>query len=468
MAASTVATRVLLVQGMNIQARGELAHEVGEFQALARQTAAAGHGRPGLVLALLKTRTQQAVLEPDTVLIGLIRTRVVATSSNYKRSSISVAPSVRAAWADSAAQRTGTTTIAIGPAAGPVRYTLLPVRVAGDPAAGTFIAAVRLGPSLATISRVTRLEVETGGIALLIGTVLAWLIAGRVLRPVRDTTELARQITDTDISGRIPVRGRNEISELADTFNRMLDRLEGALTTQRRFLADAGHELRTPLTIIQGNLDTLEPTTSDDAETLSIAASELNRMSRLVTELTLLASSERPDFLHGQATDAESFTAEIVAKARRLADRPWLLTATAQGMVELDPQRMTQAVMQLAANAAAHTPAGTEVEISSAITGRRLEFTVSDHGPGIPRADRDRIFERFARLDTPRTDGTGLGLSIVSAITAAHGGTVRVSDTPGGGASLTISVPLVMAVPDAGAESTQAANGSSDRRGVLK
>jgi two-component system, OmpR family, sensor kinase len=443
-AASTVATRVLLVQGMNAQVRGELAHEVGEFKALAaRRSSAAGRRAPGQVVALLRIRTQQAVLEHDTVLIGLVGTRVVATSRNFSPATLGASAGLRASWAARGQQVDGVANLAIGP----IRYTVVPARVPGDPVRGTFVAAVLLGPGEASIGRVTQLQLETGGIALLAGTALAWLIAGRVLRPVRDTTELARQITDTDIAGRIPVRGHNEITELANTFNRMLDRLEAALTTQRRFLADAGHELRTPITIVQGNLDTLEPASQEDAETLAIAADELARMSRLVDELTVLASSERPDFLRCQPIDIRSLTSSVLAKARLLGDRPWLLTGAATGTAVLDPQRLTQALMQLAANAAAHTPPGTAVEISSGLRGGMLEFTVADHGPGIPASERGRIFERFARLHTPRTDGTGLGLSIVAAITAAHGGTVQVTDAPGGGAAFVVALPLGMAGP---------------------
>lgn len=431
------------MQGMNSQARSELVHEVAEFQLIARRTAAAGRGGQGAVLALLRARIQKAVLEPDTMLIGLLGSRIAVTSTNYRSGTIQAAPVVRDAWT-AGRVRTGTASITIGLARNtPVRYSSFPVRLRGDKSTGTFVAAVRLGSSLSTISRVTRLQVVSGVIALLLGTVLAWLIAGRVLRPVRETTELARQISDTDISGRIPVRGRNEISELADTFNRMLDRLQDAVAGQRQFLADAGHELRTPLTIVQGNLDTLVPATPDDAETLAIASSELTRMSRMVTELTLLASSDRPDFLHVRPTDVREFTVATVAKARSLGDRPWRLAGSASGVAVLDPERMTQALMQLAANAARYTRAGTPVDIGSAVVSGRLEFTVADHGPGIPPADRVRVFERFARLDQPRSDGTGLGLAIVAAICAAHGGGVAVGETRGGGASFVISVPLV-------------------------
>jgi signal transduction histidine kinase len=304
-----------------------------------------------------------------------------------------------------------------------------------------FVAAVLTGAQQAAIVRVLRWQLTAGAVALLLGLVLAWLTAGRVLRPVRDTTDLARRITETDLSGRIPVRGRHEAAELAVTFNRMLDRLESAVTAQRHFLADAGHELRTPITIIQGNLDTITAA-GEDAEALAIAADELARMTRLVDELLLLASSERPDFLHVQAADLDAMTRSLAAKARGLDSRAWVLTAAAPGTALLDPQRMTQGVMQLAANAAAHTPAGTPVEIWSASDGTTVEFAVADHGPGVPATDRDRIFRRFARLDARRTSGTGLGLSIVAAIAAAHGGQVRITDTAGGGATFSIVIPL--------------------------
>ena len=330
-------------------------------------------------------------------------------------------------------------------AAGPASYSAVPVYIPGSPARGVFVAAVLTGPQQASINNLTWLQVEVGGIALLVGSLLAWLVAGRVLRPVRATTELARRITETDLSERIPGRGRDEVSALAVTFNRMLDRLEAAMTTQRRFVADAGHELRTPITIIQGNLDTVTAGSEEDAETLAIVADEISRMNRLVDELLLLAASERPDFLRPEPTDLARFTRSLLAKARALDDRPWTLTEAAEGIAVLDPQRITQAVMQLAANAAAHTPPGSPVEISSAVSDAEVKFTVSDHGPGIPPAAREQIFARFARLDSRRTDGTGLGLAIVAAIAAAHGGSVLVEDRDDAsrGAVFCLAIPRV-------------------------
>ncbi len=437
LAVSTVATRLLLVHDMNAQVSAELGHEIAEFRALAARRSTHRDGLPDSVPALLRARTRQAVLEPGTALIGIMSGKVVTARGLTPPSLLDSQPALLARWAAAARPTRGTA----WPGGQLARFEVIPVHVAGKPGRGVFVAVVVTGQRQATIARVTRLQLEVGAIALLLGSALAWLVAGRVLRPVRDTTDLARRITDTDLSERIPARGRNEISELAITFNRMLDRLEAALTAQRRFLADAGHELRTPITIIQGNLDTLAITGADDAETLAIAADELARMTRLVDDLTLLATSERPDFLHLAPADLESLTGSLSAKARALDHRPWLATGAARGGTLLDAHRVTQAVMQLAANAVAHTPPGTAVEIGSVIRHGNVEFTVADHGPGVPPAARGRVFERFARLDSRRTGGTGLGLSIVAAIAAAHGGTVRLTERPGGGAAFRLSIP---------------------------
>lgn len=446
LAASTVVMHVFLVQQLNGRVNTELAHEIAEFRALEAQRGGAAEGgdgssSPGSVVALLRARASQAVLEQDTVLIGLAGGRIVALSGNTSLRTIGASRAVLAHWSAVTALTGGTVQLATGPA----RYLAVPARAAGTPARGVFVAAVLTGTSQAGITETTQLQAEVGAVALLLGSTLAWFAAGRVLRPVRDTTELARRITDTDTSGRISSRARGEIGELAQTFNRMLDRLEAALTVQRRFLADAGHELRTPITIIQGNLDTLTVTGDEDTRTLAIVSDELSRMTRLVDELTLLARSERPGFLRPRPTDLTELTASLAVKARALDpadERRFVLASAASGIADLDPQRITQAVMQLVANAVTHTPAGTAIEIGSAIAGTSVEFRVADRGPGIAPQFRERVFERFARLDTPRGGGTGLGLSIVAAICAAHDGTVRLTGRPGGGAVFCLSIPL--------------------------
>lgn len=449
MAAFTVATHESLVRSMNSRTASELAHEIAEFRALTIRASPAGQREPNedraatassrsAAVGLLRARTSSAVLEPDTVLLGVINGGVVATSRNFRPGS-GPGPAVLTRWSALNHQVTGIVRMAAGPA----RYTALPLKISGSKAHAAFVAAVLTGPRQASIDNVTRLQIEVGAIALLAGSLLAWLVAGRVLRPVRATTELARRITETDLSERIPGRGHDEVSDLAVTFNAMLDRLERAMTMQRQFLADAGHELRTPITVIQGNLDTLATDSAEDAETLAIVADEITRMSRLVDELLLLAGSERPDFLRAESTDLGLLTRSLLAKARALDDRPWHLTGAAEGAAVLDRQRITQAMMQLAANAVAHTPAGSAVEMSSATADGMIEFTVADRGPGIPPANRERVFGRFTRLDQRRTDGTGLGLAIVAAIAAAHGGAVRISDRADGtpGAVFSVTIP---------------------------
>ena len=444
MATSTLATHVLLASRMNSRISSELTHEIGEFRALAaRHAKHAADSQPDSVLGLLRARTRQAVLEQDTVLNGLVAGKIAVTSSNASADALDPSTGLLARWSAVTKPTGGNAQLGSGPA----RYLAVPVHTVGRPSRGVFVAAVLTGADQASIARVTQIQLEVGGISLLLGLALAWLAAGRVLRPIRDTTDLARRITDTDLSERIPVRGRNEISELATTFNRMLDRLEAALTTQRRFLADAGHELRTPITIVQGNLDTIAATGPDDEQTLAIAADELTRMARLVDELTLLAASERPDFLSPRPTDLELLTETLAAKARALDTRPWTLTTIARGHAVVDAHRITQAVMQLAANAATHTPPGTGVEIGSAIVAGAIEFTVADEGPGIPAAMRTRIFDRFTRLEARRTSGTGLGLSIVAAIAAAHGGSIALEERPGGGAVFRMIIPCQPAEP---------------------
>ncbi len=435
LAASTVATYALLINRADHRVTNELGHEAAEFRT-ARDSADASE-RQGSVLAVLRLAVIRAVPESNVTFFGLINGHVAVTSPAPPLAPLAADSSLTARWARGTAPVSGSA----GSAAGPIRYIALPLRLPGDPARGVFVAVVFIAPEHAAITRIIVLQLEADGAALLLASLVAWLASARVLRPVRQTIDLARRITETDLAERIPVNGHDEISELAVTINRMLDRLNAAFTTQRAFLADAGHELRTPITIVQGNLETLTIERAEDTETLDVVADELQRMARLVDELLLLARSQQPDFLHTQPTDITDLTVGLLAKIQTLDDRPWSIVATAQGSCVLDRQRITQAVLQLAANAARHTPAGTPVELASAWDGDRLLFSVADRGPGIPAGEHARIFDRFTRLDTRRPDSTGLGLSIVAAIAAAHGGCADAHDRPGGGAIFHLHIP---------------------------
>jgi signal transduction histidine kinase len=278
---------------------------------------------------------------------------------------------------------------------------------------------------------------------LLVASLLAFLAVGRVLAPLRDVAETARSISETDLSQRIEVHGNDEIAELARTFNDMLDRLEQAFGTQRAFISDAGHELRTPITIIQGHLDLLASGAAPKDEVVEIVEDELDRMSRLVEDLLLLAKSQRPNFLHLRHADLDVLTEELFSKAKAMADRDWQLERAAVGRILADRQRITQAVMNLARNAAEHTDSGATITIGSEIVETTARIWVTDTGAGIPVAEQARIFERFARGAgaAARAEGAGLGLAIARAIAEGHGGRVELRSKPGEGATFTIVIP---------------------------
>lgn len=326
--------------------------------------------------------------------------------------------------------------------AGPVRYLAVPL-VVGGVTAGVFVVANFERQEREEVESFIRTEAIVSGLVLLIALSTAWLLAGRLLRPVREVTDTARSITETDLARRIPVDTNDEVGRLAATFNGMLDRLDTAFATQRRFVADAGHELRTPITVVRGHLELMGDDPVERAETIALVTDELDRMARIVNDLLLLAKAEQTDFVSLAPVELSELTAEVLMKARALGDRSWRLDRTGEGEVHLDPQRVSQALLNLARNAVEHTTNGDEISVGSAVHDEHITFWLSDRGPGIPHGDHQRIFERFDRgsAPDPRREGAGLGLSIVQAIVDAHGGSVEAGDTPGGGATFTISIP---------------------------
>jgi signal transduction histidine kinase len=230
----------------------------------------------------------------------------------------------------------------------------------------------------------------------------------------------------------------------------MLDRVEGGVAAQRRFLDDAGHELRTPITIVRGHLEVVDPADPGDVrETVALVDDELDRMTRIVSDLLLLARAEQPQFVRPQPVDVAALTAEVFDKVRRLGDRDWGLETVADVDAALDTQRVTQALVALADNAVRYTVPGDRVSLGSQLSGGELRFWVSDTGPGVPEAEQARVFERFARGSSGarRSDGAGLGLSVVQAIAVAHGGRAVLDSVPGRGTTVSLVLPARLAPP---------------------
>jgi signal transduction histidine kinase len=322
-------------------------------------------------------------------------------------------------------------------------YLTQPVQINGK-TVGVFVVAHTTAGERGEVLEAVSVVVQVSCVVLVVSLVLAWIASGRVLAPLRLLTAATGAISESDLQQRIPVKGQGEIAELATTFNEMMDRLQAAFTSQRNFINDAGHELRTPITIIRGHLELMENDPEDIQETRALVLDELDRMSRFVEDLVLLAKAERLDFLQLETVDAAAFTKELYAKAKALAERNWRLDATARGLVVMDRQRITQAVMNLAQNATQHTQMTDSISIGSAMTNGKIRFWVRDTGEGIALADQQRIFERFTRAANSRrrSEGAGLGLSIVKAIVEAHLGKITLRSQPGRGATFTIVLPI--------------------------
>lgn len=332
---------------------------------------------------------------------------------------------------------------------GTVQYAVVPVTVAGDPRRGHLVVAIFYDLHRAEIVDAVRVLGLSALAAMGLAGAAGWFVAGRVLAPVRLVRMTAEQISDSaDLTRRLDVPGDDDVAALAGTFNHMIDRLEQAFVVQRHFMDDAGHELRTPITVIRGHLELMGDDPDERAETLALVTDELDRMNRIVDDLLILAKAEQPGFLTLDNVELADLTVSVVAKARALGARRWRVDEVAEARLPADRHRLTQALMQLVANAVRHTGDDDLIAVGSAVRDGRVELWVRDSGPGVAPAERERIFGRFVRgasrtgVPDGAPDGAGLGLAIVRSIAQAHGGNVAVTDAPGGGACFVMSLPM--------------------------
>lgn len=398
--------------------------------------------------ALLSTYLVRNVPDDDELLVGWWDGRP-QERTRHAYGARTVADPGFAPAVESLLPRGGTTDLELDEV-GDYSVTVQPVATASGRSAGddpdALVVVSYLSDEEDELRSTIRTYAAVSVLLLLLIAVAAWLQAGRLLRPLRSLHSSAEEISATDLSRRLPVSGDDDVARLTSTFNDMLARLEHGFGSQRQFLDDAGHELRTPLTVLRGHLEVLDPRDpADVAETTALLLDELDRMSRLVDELILLAKSDRPDFARPRPTPVAALLEQVHRKATGLGDRDWRLGPLPSGPTEasLDEQRLTQALLQLCDNAVKHTRPGDTVSIAGEVVEDRLLVSVSDTGPGVPLADRDRVFDRFGRARVPEGDeGFGLGLSIVRAIVEAHHGTARVEDAGGGGARFVLDLPL--------------------------
>jgi signal transduction histidine kinase len=319
------------------------------------------------------------------------------------------------------------------------------------------VVIVGAGEPLASVhaaqNSIARAFALAGALSLALALFASYVAGARVTLPLRRMAAVAARVDAGDLEPRIdqPTSSGEEVRVLTDAFNHMLDRLEIAFERQRGFIADASHELRTPLTVIRGQLEVLaaqdDPAVDEVRRVEHVVQAEVTRMTRLVEDLLLLTAADQANFLRPEPIQLVQFVSELWDGLELTADRRFEVGTVPPGVLTADPDRLAQALRNLARNAIEHTTEGTglvRLEVRALPAGE-VRFTVIDDGPGIPAEERERVFERLYRTDASRSraaGGSGLGLSIVRAIAEAHGGEVHAGPAPGGaGESVELTLP---------------------------
>ncbi|MFF0269864.1 sensor histidine kinase [Kribbella sp. NPDC004536] len=310
----------------------------------------------------------------------------------------------------------------------------------------TAVVAASIETQRATVATVTQYLTIGFPVLLFVVGLASWLLTGQALRPVERIRTRVRGIESSDLTERVPVpQTDDEIARLAATMNEMLDRLQAGQANQRRFVADASHELRSPLATVSAGLDVIEPSARGATwqGLHQLMTGETERMRRLVENLLLLAKADDAALpMHRTDVDLDDLVETEVVRLRS-AGRLTVVADVRPVRVVGDRLRLTQLIRNLVENAA--TAAHTTVRLGTTESDGRAVLTVEDDGDGIPAAERERVFERFVRLDTSRaraSGGSGLGLSIVQEIVKAHHGTVTLAPAASQGTVATVTLPL--------------------------
>jgi two-component system, OmpR family, sensor kinase len=292
-------------------------------------------------------------------------------------------------------------------------------------------------------------------ISMALAGIAGWLITRQALAPLASATEIATRITRADdLSRRIPLTGEEseEVGLLINAFNETLGRLEGLFTSQRRFLADVSHELRTPLTVIKGEVSLMRRMGHIDEESLSSVEGEVDRLTRLVGDLLLLAQAESGRLpMDMKAVELDTILLEVFQQMRTLAGEKVQIKISEIDQIQVtgDRDRLKQVLVNLISNAVHYTPVGGTVTLAIDKVDTQARLIVSDTGPGIPEKDLPHIFERFYRGERSRkrstnsqSSGFGLGLSIVYWIIRNHGGSIEVNSKEGQGTTFCVWLPM--------------------------
>lgn len=332
------------------------------------------------------------------------------------------------------------------------RVLTMPLQVEGNQ-----VGYLQVGLALTEIREAQRFIQIVFSVAvvfsILVAEIVGWLVTGHALAPLQTMVQVTRQISSSDdLSRRIPViPGRSdEINELILAFNRTLVRLERLFDAQRRFLADVSHELRTPLTVIKGNVGLMRLMKSPDAESLDSIDSEVDRLTRLVGDLLLMAQAETgklPLSMAPVALDDLLFEVFNQLKILSKGEHDIQIEKIEPVRIIADRDRIKQVLLNLGSNAIKFTPRGGKIHLSLEALGKWVRIQVSDEGAGISKDEMNHLFERFYKADKARgrvdkQTGFGLGLPIAYWIVRNHGGRIDVESEPGAGTTFHVWLPL--------------------------
>ncbi len=286
--------------------------------------------------------------------------------------------------------------------------------------------------------------------ALAVALLVGGLLFRSIIHPLQQLTAASQAVAQGNLSVRAPVRGTDEVAQLAHAFNEMAESLARAEEARRNQTADLAHELRTPLTVLQGTLEAMvDGVYPADRENLLAAMAQVRTLSRLVEDLRLLSQADAGELtLHKAPLDVGGFLEEVMEAHRSAAQERRISLAlerpAALPLVLGDRDRLAQVMGNLLSNALRHTPPEGRITVRVTDRGREVVVAVADNGPGVPPEDLPHLFERFWRRDPSRqraTGGSGLGLSIARHIVEAHGGHIWAEPTPGGGLTVAFTLP---------------------------
>jgi signal transduction histidine kinase len=319
-----------------------------------------------------------------------------------------------------------------------------------------------------TLSHLLQYSLITLAVVIALAAILGWIVAGRVLRPVHRITAAARAASERNLSARVALRGpRDELQELAETFDEMLDRLQAAFEGQKRFIANASHELRTPLAVMRATVDVVLDNPDSTPEDLRGMAADIraavDHAEHLIGALLILARNERGLTVHDEV-DLATVTEDVLDTAglRERRVRATLEPAVVSG----DPVLVERLVANLVDNAVRYNTADGDIWVSTRTIAGSSQLTVANTGPLVSSTDAERIFQPFQRLNVRAShEGFGLGLTIVASIAVVHGGTAIARPRDDGGLSVTVTFPSAgSTIPDAGVETAPPAVAQIDRQ----